>query len=71
MSRYLTCNITIGGTKTFISGFLTRCIVPGTLVKTAMNVALEVTVKILSKELSPLRVNAVNPGQTDTEAWAG
>ncbi|HAE7703611.1 TPA_asm: SDR family oxidoreductase [Salmonella enterica subsp. enterica serovar Javiana] len=36
-----------------------------------MNASLEVTVKILAKELSPLRVSAVSPGLTDTEAWMG
>jgi NAD(P)-dependent dehydrogenase (short-subunit alcohol dehydrogenase family) len=36
-----------------------------------MNAALESAVKVLAKELSPLRVNAVSPGLTDTEAYAG
>lgn len=59
-----------GGTLTFTSGFLARRTVPGTLVKTAINAALESAVKILAKELSPLRVNAVSPGLTDTEAYS-
>ncbi len=36
-----------------------------------MNAALESVVKILARELSPLRVNVVSPGLTDTEAYAG
>ncbi|MGC6096709.1 SDR family NAD(P)-dependent oxidoreductase [Citrobacter portucalensis] len=36
--------------------------VPDTLVKTTMNAALEAAVKMLAKELSPLRVNAISPG---------
>lgn len=59
-----------GGTLTFTSGFLGRRTVAGTIVKTAMNAALESAVKILAKELSPLRVNAVSPGLTDTEAYS-
>lgn len=60
-----------GGTITLTSGFLARRTVPGTFVKTAMNAALESVVKILARELSPLRVNVVSPGLTDTEAYAG
>lgn len=37
--------------------------------KKAMNGAMEATIKkILAKELSPQRVNAVSPGLADTEA---
>lgn len=35
-----------------------------------MNAALEAAVKMLAKELSPLRVNAISPGRPDTEAYA-
>lgn len=55
---------------TLTSGFLARRTVPGTIVKTTMNAAIEAAVKMLAKELSPLRVNAVSPGLTDTEAYA-
>ncbi|MEZ9191085.1 SDR family oxidoreductase [Vibrio sp. 10N.286.52.F8] len=41
----------------------------GTYVKTAINAALESVTKILAKELSPIRVNAVSPGLTMTEAY--
>jgi NAD(P)-dependent dehydrogenase (short-subunit alcohol dehydrogenase family) len=60
-----------GGTITLTSGFLARRTVPGTYVKTAMNAALEAVVKVLAKELAPIRVNIVSPGLTDTEAYAG
>jgi len=59
-----------GGTLTLTSGFLSRRTVPGTFVKTAMNAGLEAVAKILARELSPLRVNVVSPGLTDTEAYA-
>lgn len=58
-----------GGTLTFTSGFLARRTVPGTSVKTAMNAALEAVVKILARELAPIRVNVISPGLTDTEAY--
>lgn len=60
-----------GGTLTLTSGFLARRPIPGTYVKTAMNAALEAVTKVLARELAPLRVNAVSPGLTDTEAYAG
>ena len=71
VARYLSGKIKPGGTLTLTSGFLARRTVPGTLVKTTMNAALEAAVKMLAKELSPLRVNAISPGLTDTEAYAG
>lgn len=70
VARYLSGKIKPGGTLTLTSGFLARRTVPGTLVKTTMNAALEAAVKMLAKELSPLRVNAISPGLTDTEAYA-
>lgn len=60
-----------GSTITLTSGFLARRTIPGTFVKTAMNAALEAVVKILARELSPVRVNIVSPGLTDTEAYDG
>jgi len=59
-----------GGTLTLTSGFLARRTVAGTIVKTTLNAALESAVKVLAKEMSPLRINAVSPGLTDTEAYA-
>lgn len=69
-ARHLSGKIKPGGTLTLTSGFLARRTVPGTLVKTTMNAALEAAVKMLAKELSPLRVNAISPGLTDTEAYS-
>ena len=48
---------------------LSRKVVAGTYVKTAINAALESVTKVLAKELSPIRVNAVSPGLTMTEAY--
>lgn len=70
VARHLSGAIIPGGTLTLTTGFLARRTVPGTIVKTTMNAAIEAAVKMLAKELSPLRVNAVSPGLTDTEAYA-
>ena len=59
-----------GGTLTLTSGFLSRRATPGTLVKTAMNAAIEASARVLAREFAPLRVNVVSPGLTDTEAYA-
>ncbi|MEZ8611494.1 SDR family oxidoreductase [Vibrio sp. 10N.222.51.C8] len=64
-SRYMTPN----GSITLTTGMLSRKVVAGTYVKTAINAALESVTKILAKELSPIRVNAVSPGLTMTEAY--
>ncbi|GGE38629.1 hypothetical protein GCM10011360_28010 [Primorskyibacter flagellatus] len=50
-----------GGTLTLTSGFLSRRATPGTLVKTAMNAALEATARVLAREFAPIRVNVVSP----------
>ncbi|RPH20178.1 SDR family oxidoreductase [Buttiauxella warmboldiae] len=71
VARHLSGNINPGGTLTLTTGFLARRTVVGTMVKTTMNAGLEAAVKILAKELSPLRVNAISPGLTDTEAYSG
>ncbi|OAN10886.1 dehydrogenase [Photobacterium jeanii] len=60
-----------GGSITLTSGMLSRKVVANTYVKTAMNAALEATTKVLAKELAPIRVNAVSPGLTNTEAYQG
>ncbi|MEG3219545.1 SDR family oxidoreductase [Vibrio gigantis] len=64
-ARYMTPN----GSITLTTGMLSRKIVAGTYVKTAINAALESVTKVLAKELSPIRVNAVSPGLTMTEAY--
>ncbi|MDV1095117.1 SDR family oxidoreductase [Raoultella ornithinolytica] len=71
VARHLSKNISARGALTLTSGFVSRRTVAGAIVKTTMNAALESAVKVLAKELSPLRVNAVSPGLTDTEAYAG
>ncbi|KDN99025.2 SDR family oxidoreductase [Pseudomonas donghuensis] len=52
------------------SGLLSRKFVPGQLIKTTLNAALEALGKQLAKELAPRRVNVISPGLTDTEAYA-
>lgn len=46
-------------------------IATGNVRESAMNAALESVAKILARELSPIRVNIVSPGLTDTEAYGG
>lgn len=64
-ARYMTPN----GSITLTTGMLSRKVVASTYVKTAINAALESVTKVLAKELSPIRVNAVSPGLTMTEAY--
>ncbi|MBY7729143.1 SDR family oxidoreductase [Vibrio splendidus] len=64
-ARYMTPN----GSITLTTGMLSRKVVAGTYVKTAINAALESVTKVLAKELSPIRVNAVSPGLTITDAY--
>ncbi|HDX8344338.1 TPA: SDR family oxidoreductase [Aeromonas dhakensis] len=68
--RSLAPHMAPGGTITLTTGFLARKTVPGTLVKTTMNAALEAAARLLARELAPIRVNVVSPGLTDTEAYA-
>lgn len=70
-ARHLSRNIRPRGTLTLTSGFVARRTLSGTIVKSTMNAAIESAAKVLAKELSPLRVNVVSPGLTDTEAYAG
>ncbi|EHY1012927.1 SDR family oxidoreductase [Vibrio vulnificus] len=60
-----------GGSITLTSGMLSRKVVANTYVKAAINAAIEATTKILAKELAPIRVNAISPGLTKTEAYKG
>ncbi|PZP28261.1 MAG: dehydrogenase [Roseateles depolymerans] len=70
VSKALAGRLREGGSLTLTGGFLARRTVPGTLVKTAMNAALEATTRLLARELAPRRVNLVSPGLTDTAAYA-
>jgi NAD(P)-dependent dehydrogenase (short-subunit alcohol dehydrogenase family) len=58
-----------GGSITLTSGLLARKAVPGGLVKSAMNAAVEAIGKTLAKELAPVRVNVVSPGMVETGMW--
>lgn len=60
-----------GGSITLTSGMLSRKVVANTYVKAAINAAMEATTKVLAKELAPIRVNAISPGLTKTEAYQG
>ncbi|HDY7980970.1 SDR family oxidoreductase [Vibrio vulnificus] len=60
-----------GGSITLTSGMLSRKVVAYTYVKAAINAAIEATTKVLAKELAPIRVNAISPGLTKTEAYKG
>lgn len=57
------------GSITITTGMLSRKVVANTYTKTAINAALEAVTKVLAKELSPVRVNAISPGLTMTAAY--
>ena len=57
------------GGITLITAISATAKLPGTSGLAAINGALELMVPILSKELKPLRVNAVSPGVIDTPWW--
>ncbi|MCO7573295.1 SDR family oxidoreductase [Pseudomonas chlororaphis] len=59
------------GSISLTSGLLSRKMVPGQVLKTTLNAALEALGKHLAKELAPRRVNVISPGVTATEAYAG
>lgn len=59
------------GSISLTSGLLSRKMVPGQVLKTTLNAALEALGKHLAKELAPRRVNVISPGVTETEAYAG
>ena len=58
------------GSICMVTGASAISAAPGAATLSAVNGALEGMVKTLAVELAPLRVNAVSPGLTDTEAWA-
>lgn len=58
-----------GGSLTLFSGFISRKPAIGTSTLAAIDAAIEALARVLSLELAPLRVNAVNPGQIDTPLW--
>jgi len=54
------------GSITLLSGYLFRKPTPGFSAFSAVNGAIEALVKVLARELAPLRINALAPGQIDT-----
>lgn len=54
---------------TLTSGQVSRKYGTGSLVKGAVNAAVEATGRHLAKELAPRRVNVVSPGVVDTALW--
>lgn len=56
---------------TLTSGIVARKATPGALARTVINAALEASVKVLARELAPLRVNAISPGPIDSDGCAG
>lgn len=58
------------GTITWVTGLAARRATPSGTALAAMNGALEGMLPTLAAELAPVRINAVSPGPTDTEAWA-
>jgi len=69
VARHAAAQIAPGGSITLTSGLLARKAVPGGLVKSAMNAAVEAIGKTLAKELAPVRVNVVSPGMVETGMW--
>ncbi|MFD0321853.1 SDR family oxidoreductase [Lysobacter gummosus] len=59
------------GSVTLTSGIVARKATPGALARTVINAALEASVKVLARELAPLRVNAISPGLTDSDGYHG
>lgn len=57
------------GSITLVSGAAGRIALPGTAGLAVVNAGLNQLAWTLSKELAPIRVNAVCPGTTDTEAY--
>ena len=60
-----------GGSITFFAGAYTYSPEPGSAILTTINSAIEGLGRVLAVELSPLRVNVVSPGLTDTPLYAG
>jgi NAD(P)-dependent dehydrogenase (short-subunit alcohol dehydrogenase family) len=59
------------GSVTMIAGAASRTPMPGTAGLAAVNGAITQMAMTLSKELAPLRVNALSPGLVDTPAYDG
>jgi NAD(P)-dependent dehydrogenase (short-subunit alcohol dehydrogenase family) len=60
-----------GGSITLFAGAYAHTPEPGSAILTTINAAVEGLGRALAVELSPLRVNVVSPGLTDTPMYAG
>lgn len=69
VAKHAAARIAPGGSIGFTTGPLGRKIAPNTVVKTAINAALEASVRQLARELAPVRVYGVCPGPVDTANW--
>lgn len=59
-----------GGSITLFSGWISRKPMIGTGTLAAVDGAIESLTRVASLELSPVRVNAITPGQIDTPLWS-
>ncbi|HSD19895.1 MAG TPA: SDR family oxidoreductase [Anaeromyxobacter sp.] len=59
------------GSVTLVSGIASERPSPGAAAVAAVNGAIEALGRALAVELSPVRVNVVSPGVTDTPSWSG
>lgn len=57
------------GSITLVTAISATAKLPGTSGLAAINGALEAMVPVLSRELAPMRINAVSPGVIDTAWW--
>lgn len=62
--------IKVGGSLTFVSGFLSVRPSKSSVLQGAINAALEALARGLALELSPVRVNTVSPGLIATPLWS-
>jgi NAD(P)-dependent dehydrogenase (short-subunit alcohol dehydrogenase family) len=68
-ARLSLAHLATGGSITLTSGQVSRKYGKGSLLKGAVNAAVEAAVRHLAKELAPRRVNAICPGVIDTDLW--
>jgi NAD(P)-dependent dehydrogenase (short-subunit alcohol dehydrogenase family) len=69
-TRLLVPRLRAGGSVTWVTGLAAQRAVPGAVALAAINGLLEGMLPTLAVELAPVRINAVSPGHTDTEAWS-
>jgi NAD(P)-dependent dehydrogenase (short-subunit alcohol dehydrogenase family) len=70
VTRLLAPRLRAGGSVTWVTGLAAQRAVPGAATLAAVNGMLEGMLPTLAVELAPIRINAVSPGHTDTEAWS-